>query len=59
MSGSMARENLWIECTPGWSAEVIHRLRAWARPVVPSRNELQAFETKEKNELYRIPGISY
>jgi len=55
----MARENLWIECTPGWSAEVIHRLRAWARPVVPSRNELQAFETKEKNELYRIPGISY
>lgn len=59
MSGANGRENLWIESSPGKRTEVIHSLRAWARPVVPSRHELQLVETKEKKELYRIPGISY
>jgi hypothetical protein len=59
MSRRNARENLWIESDPGWRAEVIHSLRAWARPFVPSRHESQLVETKEKNELYRIPGVSY
>jgi hypothetical protein len=59
MSCPNGRENLWIESPPGKRAEVIHSLRACARPFVPSRHAWQLVETKEKKELYRIPGVSY
>jgi DNA primase len=59
MSSPNGRENLWIESAPGRRTELIHSLRARARPLVPSPQHWQLVETKEKKELYRIPGVSY